>query len=235
MRKFYRGDFLKVIAPSLQCLLAVHEKMAVLIIDAEKLLIVLGLPMAILGKSVQILLTIARPELLVNVYIMSGFCKSHGLLCSFLRFLVLPPIIGCLFAEKHVIERLLLSNFDFHVICPQPCLLVDLPSPRLRNAEFRLYSLRFPGGQFHNKIDHTIFTCKSCKHCLTDVFAILTFYTESDHCHLRVRFLFSRQGEMTSKFKERSPRTTVSWDLYTSLAGLWEDTVMENIDENTTD
>ncbi|VDP59797.1 unnamed protein product [Heligmosomoides polygyrus] len=52
-------DFLKIIAPSSQCLLAVHKKMAVLIIDAEELLDVLGLPMAILSKWVQIPLTIA--------------------------------------------------------------------------------------------------------------------------------------------------------------------------------
>ncbi|VDP13766.1 unnamed protein product [Heligmosomoides polygyrus] len=44
--------------------------MAVLIIDAEKLLNILGLPMAILGKSVQIPLTIAWVELVVDIFIM---------------------------------------------------------------------------------------------------------------------------------------------------------------------
>ncbi|VDP49133.1 unnamed protein product [Heligmosomoides polygyrus] len=38
----------------------------------------------------------------------------------FLRFLVLPPVIDCLFVEKHVIKRLLPSNFCF-TSCPQPC------------------------------------------------------------------------------------------------------------------
>ncbi|VDO25353.1 unnamed protein product [Heligmosomoides polygyrus] len=51
-RIFHCRDFLKVIAPSLQCLLAVHEKMAVVIIDAERPLDVLGLPMAILWSTV---------------------------------------------------------------------------------------------------------------------------------------------------------------------------------------
>ncbi|VDO61013.1 unnamed protein product [Heligmosomoides polygyrus] len=44
------------------CLLAVHKKMAVLITDSEKLLNILGLPMAILSKSVQITFTIAWLE-----------------------------------------------------------------------------------------------------------------------------------------------------------------------------
>ncbi|VDP02573.1 unnamed protein product [Heligmosomoides polygyrus] len=35
----------------------------------------------------------------------------------------------------------------------------------------------------------------------------------------------------TFKFKKRNPRTTINWDLYTSLAGLWEDAVMDNVDE----
>ncbi|VDP52711.1 unnamed protein product [Heligmosomoides polygyrus] len=38
-------------------------------------------------------------------------------------------------------------------------------------------------------------------------------------------------GEKAAKFKKRNPRTTINWDLYTSLAGLWEDTVMDIIDE----
>ncbi|VDP13183.1 unnamed protein product [Heligmosomoides polygyrus] len=85
-----------------------------------------------------------------------------------------------------------------------------------------------PGGQFHNEIDHIIF---NRKYCLTDVSVFPKFYTGSDHRLLRARFRFSRQGEKALKFKKRSPRTTINWDLYTSLAGLWEDTVMDNIDE----
>ncbi|VDP31082.1 unnamed protein product [Heligmosomoides polygyrus] len=42
---------------------------------------------------------------------------------------------------------------------------------------------------------------------------------------------FSRQGEKAAKFKRRSPRTTINWDLYTSLVGLWEDAVMDNVSE----
>ncbi|VDP51724.1 unnamed protein product [Heligmosomoides polygyrus] len=40
-----------------------------------------------------------------------------------------------------------------------------------------------------------------------------------------------RAGREGPKFKKRNPRTTINWDLYTSLAGLWEDTVIDNIDE----
>ncbi|VDO74397.1 unnamed protein product [Heligmosomoides polygyrus] len=83
--------------------------------------------------------------------------------------------------------------------------------------------------QFHNEIDHIIF---NRKYCLTDVSVVPKFYTGSDHRLLRARFRFSRQGEKAAKFKKKSrPRTTINWDLYTSLAGLWEDAVMDNVDE----
>ncbi|VDP61079.1 unnamed protein product, partial [Heligmosomoides polygyrus] len=61
--------------------------------------------------------------------------------------------------------------------------------------------------QFHNEIDHIIF---NRKYCLSDVSVVP-----------------KREG---SAVQEES-RTTINWDLYTSLAGLWEDTVMDNIDE----
>ncbi|VDP06328.1 unnamed protein product [Heligmosomoides polygyrus] len=57
------------------------------------------------------------------------------------------------------------------------------------------------------------------------------FYSESGHRLLRARLRFSRQGEKAAKFKKKSPRTTINWDMYTSLAGLWEDSVMGNTDE----
>ncbi|VDP62218.1 unnamed protein product, partial [Heligmosomoides polygyrus] len=85
-----------------------------------------------------------------------------------------------------------------------------------------------PGGQFHNEIDNIIF---NRKYCLADVSVVPNFYTGSDHRLLRARFRFSCQGEKAAKFKKRIPRTTVNWDLYTSLAGLWEDAVMDNVDE----
>ncbi|VDO99500.1 unnamed protein product [Heligmosomoides polygyrus] len=84
------------------------------------------------------------------------------------------------------------------------------------------------GGQFHNEIDHIIF---NCKYCLTDVSVVPKFYTGSDQRLLSARFRFSRHGEKAAKFKKRSPRTTINWNLYTSLAGLWEDAVMDNVDE----
>ncbi|VDO60695.1 unnamed protein product [Heligmosomoides polygyrus] len=38
-------------------------------------------------------------------------------------------------------------------------------------------------------------------------------------------------GSAKSLHSKRSPTTTINWDLYTFLAGLWEDTVMDNVDE----
>ncbi|VDO20509.1 unnamed protein product [Heligmosomoides polygyrus] len=83
--------------------------------------------------------------------------------------------------------------------------------------------LEIPGGRFHNGIDHIIF---NRKYCLTDVSVVPKPYTGPDH-RLRARFRFSRQGEKAAKFKKRSPRTTMNWDLYTSLACLWKDTLRE--------
>ncbi|KAK6757769.1 hypothetical protein RB195_015532 [Necator americanus] len=48
--------------------------------------------------------------------------------------------------------------------------------------------------------------------CLTDVGVVPKFYTGS-------------------KFRERNPRTTINWDLFATLAGFWEDSAMDNIDE----
>ncbi|VDP42377.1 unnamed protein product [Heligmosomoides polygyrus] len=84
-----------------------------------------------------------------------------------------------------------------------------------------------PGGQFHNKIDHIIF---NRKHCLTDVSVVPKFYTGSNHRLPRARFRFSRKTE-GYEIQEEESRTTISWDPYTSLTGLWEDTVTDNIDE----
>ncbi|VDP04205.1 unnamed protein product [Heligmosomoides polygyrus] len=58
-----------------------------------------------------------------------------------------------------------------------------------------------------------------------------SFHTGSDLRLLRLKFLFSCQGEEASKFKKRSFRATINWDFYTSLANFWEDTVTYNIDE----
>ncbi|EYC41553.1 hypothetical protein Y032_0564g3526 [Ancylostoma ceylanicum] len=85
-----------------------------------------------------------------------------------------------------------------------------------------------PGGEYHNEIDHIIV---NRRYCLTDVGVVPKFYTGSDHRLLRARFFFSRKGRKAAKYKERSPKPTINWDLFTTLAGFWEDTVVDNIDE----
>ncbi|KAK6761432.1 hypothetical protein RB195_022485 [Necator americanus] len=39
------------------------------------------------------------------------------------------------------------------------------------------------------------------------------------------------RAEKAAKFRERNPRTTIKWDLFATLAGFWEDSAMDNIDE----
>uniref|UniRef100_A0A0K0D7Q8 Uncharacterized protein n=1 Tax=Angiostrongylus cantonensis TaxID=6313 RepID=A0A0K0D7Q8_ANGCA len=53
----------------------------------------------------------------------------------------------------------------------------------------------------------------------------------SDYRLLRARFCFLKKGEKASKFKKRSPRTTINCDLFSSLVGCCKDAVADNIDE----
>ncbi|KAK6740345.1 hypothetical protein RB195_008671 [Necator americanus] len=85
-----------------------------------------------------------------------------------------------------------------------------------------------PGGGRRNEIDHIIV---SKSFCLTEVAVVRTFYTGSNHRLFRGRFSFTRRAEKAAKFRERNPRTTINWDLFATLAGFWEDSAMDNIDE----
>ncbi|KAK6740639.1 hypothetical protein RB195_008854 [Necator americanus] len=101
------------------------------------------------------------------------------------------------------------------------------------NSQFQKpFSLRWtwesPGGGYRNEIDHIIV---NKRFCLTDVAVVPKFYTGSDHRLLRGRFSFTRRAEKAAKFSKRNPRTTINWDLFATLAGFWEDSAMDNIDE----
>ncbi|KAK6736862.1 hypothetical protein RB195_019512 [Necator americanus] len=41
----------------------------------------------------------------------------------------------------------------------------------------------------------------------------------------------SHTGEKAAKFTKRTPKTIIDWELFPSLVGFWEDTVMDNIDD----
>ena len=85
-----------------------------------------------------------------------------------------------------------------------------------------------PNGKYHHEIDditvNRIFQ-------LADVGVVPKFYTGSDHRLLRAKFFFTRKGEKAAKFKKRNSKGTMNLDLFRSLAGFWEDTVVDNIDE----
>lgn len=116
---------------SLQCLLAVHKKAIDVISDVEEPFDILGQAMAVLSKFAQKSFTIVRLEVFVDIFKLIDFCNGHGLLGSFLRGLVLLPVIGCLVAKKHMIKHFLLSDLFLHIVCSQLCLLVDLSLLRL--------------------------------------------------------------------------------------------------------
>lgn len=92
----------------------------------------------------------------------------------------------------------------------------------------RRWTWESPGGVHHNEIDHVIF---NRRYCLTDVAVVPKFFTGSDHRLLRARLHLTRKAEKAVRFKNKGPRTFVNWDLFSTLAGLWEDSVVSDIDE----
>ncbi|KAK6764053.1 hypothetical protein RB195_024400 [Necator americanus] len=90
-----------------------------------------------------------------------------------------------------------------------------------------------PGGGYSKnskkvEIDHIIV---NKRFCLSDVAVVPKLYRGSDHRLLRERFSFTRRAEKAAKFRERNPKTIINSDLFATLAGFWEDSAMDNIDE----
>ncbi|KAK6751630.1 hypothetical protein RB195_003195 [Necator americanus] len=100
-------------------------------------------------------------------------------------------------------------------------------SPFQKHLSLR-WTWELPGGGYRNDINHNIV---NKRFCLTDVAVVPKFYAGSDHRLLRGRFSFTRRAEKAAKFRERHPRTIINRDLFTTLAGFWEDSAMDNIDE----
>ncbi|VDP13217.1 unnamed protein product [Heligmosomoides polygyrus] len=113
--------------------------------------------------------------------------------------------------------------------CRVDCFIVSVIIDGYRRLKVVFHGLRQGSlRRVPQEIDHIIF---NRKYCLTDVFVGPKFHTGSDNRLLRAKLRFSSQGEKAAKFKNRNPRTTIDWDIYTSLAGCWKDTVMDNFDE----
>ncbi|KAK6756295.1 hypothetical protein RB195_014602 [Necator americanus] len=85
-----------------------------------------------------------------------------------------------------------------------------------------------PGGGYRNEIDHIIV---NKRFFLAGVAVVPKFYKGSDHRLIRGGFSLTRKEEKAARFRERNPRTIINWDLFATLAGFWEDSTMDNIDE----
>ncbi|XGW32199.1 hypothetical protein V3C99_010407 [Haemonchus contortus] len=121
-----------------------------------------------------------------------------------------------LYREDHTFFKVIVGDFNAKI------------GPRRTKPSHLRWTWESPGGQFHNEIDHIIF---NRRFCLTDVAVVPKFYTGSDHRLLRARFCFSVRGERAMKFRKRSPKTSINWDHFASLASKWEDSVIHNIDD----
>ncbi|KAK6762976.1 hypothetical protein RB195_023617 [Necator americanus] len=67
--------------------------------------------------------------------------------------------------------------------------------------------------------------------CLTDVANVSKLYTGSDRCLPQARFSFTLREVKTAKFRERFPNAIINRDLFAALAASWEDSAMDNIEE----
>uniref|UniRef100_A0A7I4Z425 BAR domain-containing protein n=1 Tax=Haemonchus contortus TaxID=6289 RepID=A0A7I4Z425_HAECO len=81
-----------------------------------------------------------------------------------------------------------------------------------------------PGGQFHDEIDFIIFNRRFCLAVVAvvpwDRTIVSSALDSASQC-----------VERDMKFRKRSPNTSTNWDHFDSLASKWEDSVIDNIDE----
>ncbi|KAK6761358.1 hypothetical protein RB195_022427 [Necator americanus] len=101
-----------------------------------------------------------------------------------------------------------------------------------RSSQFQLSSLRWTWESsaegHHSEIDHIMV---SKRFCLTDLPIVPKIHTRSNHRFLRGGFSFTRKEEKAARFTKRTPRTIIDWELFAPFVGFWEDTVMDNIDD----
>uniref|UniRef100_A0A7I4XYF7 Reverse transcriptase domain-containing protein n=1 Tax=Haemonchus contortus TaxID=6289 RepID=A0A7I4XYF7_HAECO len=140
--------------------------------------------------------------------------------------------LGRLYREDHTFFKVIVGDFNAKTGPRRTAEELHIGLTEWNGMSRKLSHLRWtwesPGGQFHNETDHIIF---NRRFCLTDVAVVPKFYTGSDHRLLRARFCFSVRGERAMKFRKRSPKTSINWDNFASLARKWEDSVIDNIDE----
>ncbi|KIH54209.1 hypothetical protein ANCDUO_15646, partial [Ancylostoma duodenale] len=60
---------------------------------------------------------------------------------------------------------------------------------------------------------------------------IEAFYIDLEKFYREDHTFYNIRGEKAAKFKKWAPKPVIKWDLFTSLAGFWEDAVVDNIDE----
>ncbi|EYB98829.1 hypothetical protein Y032_0128g1466 [Ancylostoma ceylanicum] len=126
------------------------------------------------------------------------------------------------YSEDHTLYKVIVDEF-IAKISPR-----RTPEELHIEANFTTMDVGVTRWEYRNEIDHIIV---NRRYCLTDVGAVPKFYTGSDHRLPRARFSFSCKREKAAKYQKRSPKPTINWDFFTTLAGFCEDTVVDNIDE----
>ncbi|VDM63454.1 unnamed protein product [Angiostrongylus costaricensis] len=101
-------------------------------------------------------------------------------------------------------------------------------NPQFQKPHLQRWTWESSSGEYHNKIDHIVV---NRRFYLTGGAVVPRFYMGLDCRRLHARFYFSRKGEEAAKFKNRSAKTTINWDIFNLLVGCWKDAVTDNIDE----
>ncbi|XGW33095.1 hypothetical protein V3C99_017529, partial [Haemonchus contortus] len=87
-----------------------------------------------------------------------------------------------------------------------------------------LQEMGSPGGQFHNEIDFIIFNRRFC-------LAVVAVVPRDRTIVSSALDSASQCVERDMQFRKRSPNTSTNWDHFATLASKWEDSVIDNIDE----
>uniref|UniRef100_A0A0K0DBT1 Craniofacial development protein 2-like n=1 Tax=Angiostrongylus cantonensis TaxID=6313 RepID=A0A0K0DBT1_ANGCA len=107
-----------------------------------------------------------------------------------------------------------------------PALTIFVVYAAISNYDEEGVEAFYMGLEWFYRKDHTFF-----KVIIGDFNAKIGPRRSSEKRHIGTHGLEWNEQEKAAKFKNRCPRSTTNWDLFKSLAGSWNDAVVDNIEE----